>query len=74
MTMSAHGGDDQSLPKVGDLIVGKYRIEKLIGKGGMGAVFAAQHELLGQRVAVKFLLGGHRDQPGGRPALPQRGA
>ncbi len=57
MTMSGHTVDDQSLPKVGDLIVGKYRIEKLIGKGGMGAVFAAQHELLGQRVAVKFLLG-----------------
>ncbi len=58
MTMSPHGSnEDQSLPKIGDLIVGKYRIEKLIGKGGMGAVFAAQHELLGQRVAVKFLLG-----------------
>lgn len=57
MTMSPYGSEDHSLPKLGDLIVGKYRIEKLIGKGGMGAVFAAQHELLGQRVAVKFLLG-----------------
>lgn len=44
------------LPVPGDLFQGKYRIERLLGKGGMGAVFSAQHEGLGQRVAVKFLL------------------
>jgi serine/threonine-protein kinase len=48
---------DTTLPSPGDLIVGKYRIERLIGRGGMGAVFAAQHELLNQRVALKLLLG-----------------
>jgi serine/threonine-protein kinase len=47
----------QSLPKPGDLIAGKYRIEKIIGQGGMGAVFSAQHEILLQKVAVKVLLG-----------------
>ena len=38
------------------MIAGKYRIEGVLGKGGMGIVFAAQHELLFQRVAIKLLL------------------
>jgi serine/threonine protein kinase len=49
--------DDSSLPSPGDVLAGKYRIERLVGRGGMGAVFAAQHILLNQRVAVKLLLG-----------------
>jgi hypothetical protein len=49
--------DDPTLPSPGDVLAGKYRIERLIGRGGMGAVFAAQHTLLNQRVAVKLLLG-----------------
>ena len=40
----------------GALLAGKYRVERLLGKGGMGAVYAAQHKLLAQRVAVKLLL------------------
>ncbi len=43
------------LPKTGDLLLGKYRLEERIGEGGMGVVFAARHELLGQRVAVKVI-------------------
>jgi serine/threonine-protein kinase len=49
--------DEDHLPKPGEVLAGKYRIERIIGKGGMGAVLAAQHELLGQRIAIKFLLG-----------------
>ncbi len=49
--------DDSTLPSPGDVLAGKYQIERLIGRGGMGAVFAAQHVLLNQRVAVKLLLG-----------------
>ncbi len=45
-----------ALPKIGDLLVGKYRIEKQVGEGGMGVVFAARHEALDQLVAVKVLL------------------
>ena len=46
----------QALPAPGDVIGGKYRVERAVREGGMGAVFAAQHEVLGQRVAVKVLL------------------
>jgi serine/threonine-protein kinase len=44
------------LPKTGDVIAGKYQIEKIVGEGGMGVVFAAHHLMLDQRVAVKVLL------------------
>lgn len=40
----------------GDLLAGKYVVERVLGEGGMGVVVAATHRQLGQRVAVKFLL------------------
>ncbi|HKY36437.1 MAG TPA: serine/threonine-protein kinase [Polyangiaceae bacterium] len=40
----------------GDLLAGKYRVEQVLGAGGMGYVVAARHEQLGQRVAVKLLV------------------
>jgi serine/threonine-protein kinase len=46
---------DPNQPEIGSLFVDKYRIERKIGQGGMGAVFAAHHELLHQRVAIKVL-------------------
>ncbi len=42
-------------PQVGQLINNKYRLTKLLGDGGMGSVFEAQHEMLGNAVALKFL-------------------
>jgi serine/threonine-protein kinase len=45
-----------ALPNVGQLVGSKYRIERLLGKGAMGAVFVAHHELLQQRVALKVML------------------
>ena len=38
------------------MLAGKYRVERVIGQGGMGAVFAAFHVQLERRVAIKFLL------------------
>ena len=40
---------------VGQLLDDKYRIEKLIGQGGMGAVFRAVHEGTGRLVALKVI-------------------
>jgi len=40
----------------GDLLAGKYRIEKVLGAGGMGVVVAARHIHLDDHVAIKFLL------------------
>jgi serine/threonine protein kinase len=40
----------------GELLAGKYRVEQVLGAGGMGYVVAATHEQLGQRVAVKLLV------------------
>ncbi|HEY0465845.1 MAG TPA: serine/threonine-protein kinase [Polyangiaceae bacterium] len=44
------------LPVPGQVVGGKYRIERLLGAGAMGAVFAARHELLQQTVALKVML------------------
>ncbi|HMJ12740.1 MAG TPA: protein kinase [Polyangiaceae bacterium] len=42
--------------ETGDLLAGKYRVERVLGKGGMGFVVAAIHIQLEERVAVKFLM------------------
>jgi len=42
-------------PQVGELINNKYRLVRQIGDGGMGSVFEAKHEVLGNSVALKFL-------------------
>ncbi len=42
----------------GDVLAGKYRIERVLGQGGMGVVVAAMHLQLNQRVAIKLLLAG----------------
>ena len=47
---------DPQLPKPGAVIADKYRIERVIGVGGMGIVYAARHELLNNVVALKLLL------------------
>lgn len=40
----------------GDVLAGKFEVERLLGEGGMGVVVSARHLELDQRVAVKFLL------------------
>jgi serine/threonine-protein kinase len=51
------GEEDKDFPSTlpGSVIGGKYRIDGLIGRGGMGSVWSAVHLGLGQRVAVKLI-------------------
>lgn len=40
----------------GDILAEKYRVDTILGVGGMGVVVSAEHIELGQKVAVKFML------------------
>jgi len=42
--------------QAGDLISGKYRLQRQLGAGSMGSVWAARNELTDRDFAVKFLL------------------
>ena len=44
-------------PLAGDVIAGKYRLERELGRGAMGTVWSAMHTTLGQRVAIKLIAG-----------------
>jgi serine/threonine-protein kinase len=56
MTPSAAPDQSSAPVGVGDVLAGKYRVERVLGVGGMGVVVAAHHLQLDQRVALKFLL------------------
>lgn len=47
---------DEHDPIIGQLLGGRFRVEAAIGHGGMGQVYAARHEVLGRKFAVKVLL------------------
>ncbi|MBK9266172.1 MAG: protein kinase [Polyangiaceae bacterium] len=40
----------------GEILLGKYRVERVLGQGGMGVVVAARHVHLGELFAIKMLL------------------
>jgi serine/threonine-protein kinase len=46
----------ESPVREGEIVAGKYKIERVLGSGGFGVVVAAQHVHLGEQVALKFLL------------------
>ncbi|MBL9104680.1 MAG: serine/threonine protein kinase [Myxococcales bacterium] len=59
----AGGGSRASSLTPGTLIDGKYRLEAMLGKGGMGIVWRAEHAHLHGSVAIKFLLDRFRAKP-----------
>lgn len=58
--IEVHLGDDEPVPhgadelRPGD-VLGRYRIDALIGEGGMAKVFSARHLSIGRQVAIKVL-------------------
>ncbi|MDB4940574.1 MAG: Protein kinase [Labilithrix sp.] len=54
MSKIHHSVSDVAQTRVGTRIRGKWRVDKLLGVGGMGAVYAATHRN-GSRVALKVL-------------------
>lgn len=53
--MSAQPNTDDAPHSLIGQSVGKYKISRVLGVGGMGTVFEAQHETLNQRVAIKVM-------------------
>jgi serine/threonine-protein kinase len=53
--MPGVSGEEDFAGLIGSVVAGKYRIERSIGRGGMGAVYQATNTAIGKRVALKFL-------------------
>src|SRR5437899_5065032 len=54
---AAHAAGDPTPPHVpGERYIGKYRVKRELGRGGMGAVYLAEQPGLGREVAIKELI------------------
>jgi serine/threonine protein kinase len=49
--------------RLGSTLAGKYVIDAIIGRGGMGAVFSGHHAISGRSVAIKVLHSHHARDP-----------
>jgi len=54
--MSVEPAPSAGVPPPGTVVADKYRIERVVGVGGMGAVVLAHHLRLEEPIAIKFLL------------------
>src|SRR6476646_8875939 len=56
--------DDSGVVPLGSMLDGRYRIDSVLGTGGMGRVYKGEHTGIGKAVAIKVLhakLGGSRE-------------
>lgn len=58
----------------GEVVDGKYRVERVLGRGGMGLVLLARNLLLGEPVAIKVLAGRSTPALRGRLLMEARAA
>jgi len=64
MSASPSPSPDEHLP-IGSVLDGRYKIEAVLGSGGMGRVYRAEHTKIGRSVAIKVL---HQDLTRNREA------
>jgi serine/threonine-protein kinase len=49
-------GNLETILRPGQIVGGRYRVDKLIGQGGMAAVWSGSNERTGKRIALKVIL------------------
>jgi serine/threonine protein kinase len=54
--VTSNAGEGGGDPRIGTIAAGKYKVLRLLGRGGMGAVYEAQNVSIGKRVALKFVV------------------
>jgi serine/threonine protein kinase len=47
--------DDSGVVPIGSMLDGRYRVDSVLGKGGMGRVYKGEHTGIGRAVAIKVL-------------------
>lgn len=57
-----HRAEPDTHPLVGTVLDGKYRVERVIGRGGIGVVFEGENIHLRRQVAIKIVADASRDE------------
>ena len=67
------GGLRNATLEVGQVVEGKYRVDHLVGTGGMAEVWAGTNERTGKRVALKVILQSLATAPAARALFHSEG-